>query len=54
MTIRLIPFNQTMIERTLIRVAMATRAAWWLARVVFSRSTRQLLRWLARQALPEG
>jgi hypothetical protein len=30
MTIRLIRFNQAMIERELIRVAMAAGAAWWL------------------------
>jgi RelB antitoxin len=32
-----------MIERTLIRIAIATGAAWWLARVVFSRSKRRKL-----------
>jgi len=32
-----------MIERTLIRIAIATGAAWWLARVVFSRAERRKL-----------
>jgi uncharacterized membrane protein YccC len=32
-----------MIERTLIRIAIAAGAAWWLARVVSSRSERRKL-----------
>lgn len=43
-----------MIERTLIRIVIATGAAWWLARAVFSRSERRkLLTKVAREhALP--
>lgn len=32
-----------MIERKLVRLATAAGAAWWLARVVFSRSARRKL-----------
>jgi uncharacterized membrane protein YccC len=32
-----------MIERTLIRIAIAAGAAWWLVRVVLSRSERRKL-----------
>lgn len=39
-----------MIERTLIRIAIAAGAAWWLARVVFSRAERRKLD-AARRAL---
>lgn len=42
-----------MIERTLIRIAIAAGAAWWLARVVFSRSERGKLD-LAMQAVGEA
>ena len=40
-------------ERWLIRVAVSVGAAWWLARVMFSRSERRKLD-LAMQAIGEA